>query len=244
MDSGYYAALTGLMSKMDALDVAASNLANVSTAGYKSQKEFYSSLTASLNGIVPRTQLNRAINDYGVLGGAVVSLDSGSLQKTGNDLDLALEGAGFFALQTPAGVRYTRNGNFRVDSKGHLTSSSGDPVLGEAGPITLASGQVSISPDGTISQKGGVLARLKVVDLPAGQLTPEGSSLYSAPKGVEKPAADPQVRQGMIEASNIDPVNGMVQLIMIQRNTEMLQKALQIFSNDFNKTAAQEIARV
>lgn len=244
MDSGYYAALTGLIAKMDALDVAASNLANVSTSGYKSQKEFYSSLTASLNGIAPVGPLNRAINDYGVLGGAVVNLDSGTLQKTGNDLDLGIEGTGFFAIQTAAGVRYTRNGNFRVDSKGRLLSSGGDPVLGEAGPITLTSGKVSISADGTISQGGGVLARLKVVDLPAGQLTPEGNSLYSAPKGAEKPTADPHVLQGMIEASNIDPVNGTVQLIMVQRNAEMLQKALQIFSNDFNKTAAEEIARV
>jgi flagellar basal-body rod protein FlgF/flagellar basal-body rod protein FlgG len=244
MDSGYYAALTGLMAKMDALDVAASNLANVSTTGYKSQKEFYSSLTASLNGIAPVSQLNRAINDYGVLGGAVVNLDGGTLQKTGNDLDLGIEGAGFFAIQTPAGVRYTRNGTFRVDSKGRLTSGGGDSVLGEAGPITLTSGKVSISPDGTISQAGGVLARLKIVDLPADKLTPEGNSLYAAPKGSEKPIANPNVVQGTIEASNIDPVNGTVQLIMVQRNAEMLQKALQIFSNDFNKTAAEEIARV
>jgi flagellar basal-body rod protein FlgF/flagellar basal-body rod protein FlgG len=252
MDSGYYAALTGLMAKMDALDVAASNLANVSTTGYKSQKEFYSSLTASLNGIAPVSQLNRAINDYGVLGGAVVNLDSGTLQKTGNDLDLGIEGDGFFAVQTHAGVRYTRNGNFRVDSKGRLMSSGGDPVLGEAGPITLTSGKVSISPDGTISQAGGVLARLKIVSLPAGKLTPEGNSLYAAPKGSETPIANPNetpianpnVVQGTIEASNIDPVSGTVQLIMVQRSAEMLQKALQIFSNDFNKTAAEEIARV
>lgn len=244
MDSGYYAALTGLMAKMDALDVAASNLANVSTAGYKSQKQFYSALTASLNRVAPNSKLNRAINDYGVLGGAVISLDSGSLQKTGNDLDLGLQGAGFFAVQTPAGVRYTRNGSFQVDSKGRLLSAKGDPILGELGPITLASGKVSVSPDGTISQQGGVLAKLKIVNLPAGQLSPEGNSLYFAPQGAEKPASDPEVRQGMIEGSNTDPVNGTVQLIMVQRNAEMLQKALQIFNNDFNKTASEEIARV
>jgi flagellar basal-body rod protein FlgF/flagellar basal-body rod protein FlgG len=244
MDSGYYAAVTGLVAKMDALDVAASNLANVSTAGYKSQKEFYKSFTASLNRTVPASTLNRAINDYGVLGGTVVGLDSGALQKTGNELDLAVEGAGFFVVQTAAGAKYTRNGNFRVDAKGHLISSTGDPVLGEAGPITLTSGQVSISPDGTISQNGGVLARLKVVDLAAVHLTPEGNSLYSAPEGSEKPVADLQIRQGMIEASNIDPVNGTVQLIMVQRNAQMLEKALQIFSNDFNKTAAEQIAHV
>ena len=244
MNSGYYAAVTGLVAKMDALDVAATNLANVSTAGYKAQKEFYKALVASLKGTVPRSSLNRAINDYGVLGGATVSLDSGALQKTDNELDLAVEGSGFFAVQTSAGVRYTRNGNFRVNSKGVLTTSSGDPVLGQGGPITLTSGKVSISSDGTISQKGGVLARLKLVDLTANQLTPQGNSLYAAPQGAEKPVANPQVQQGMIEASNMDPVNGTVQLIMVQRNAEMLQKALQIFNNDFNKTAAEEIARV
>jgi len=244
MNSGHYAAVTGLVAKMDALDVAATNLANVSTTGYKAQKEFYKALSASLNGILPRSSVNRAINNYGVLGGATISLDSGALQKTGNELDVAVEGSGFFAVQSSAGVRYTRNGNFRINSQGVLTTSSGDPVLGEAGPITLTSGKVSISSDGTISQNGGVLARLKLVDLTANQITPQGNSLYVAPEGAEKPAASRQVRQGMIEASNMDPVNGTVQLIMIQRNAEMLQRALQIFNNDFNKTAAEEVARI
>jgi flagellar basal-body rod protein FlgF/flagellar basal-body rod protein FlgG len=244
MNSGYYAALTGLVAKMDALNVVSSNLANTSTAGYKAQREFYKSLTASMNGTAPKGSINRAINNYGVMGGATVSLESGALQKTGNDLDLAVEGAGFFAVQTAAGVRYTRNGSFRTDSNGNLVSPGGDPVLGEAGPITLTSGKVSISQDGTISQKGGVLAQLKIVDFAAGQLTPQGNSLYSAPQGAEMPVTDPHVRQGMIEGSNMDPVNGTVQLIMVQRNAEMLQKALQIFNNDFNKTAAEEIARV
>ena len=244
MNSGYYAAVTGLVAKMDALDVAATNLANVSTTGYKVQKEFYKALSASLNGILPRSSVNRAINNYGVLGGATISLDSGALQKTGNELDVAVEGSGFFAVKTSAGVRYTRNGNFRINSQGLLTTSLGDPVLGEAGPITLTSGKVSISSDGTISQNGGVLAQLKLVDLTANQITPQGNSLYAAPQGAEKPAASRQVRQGMIEASNMDPVNGTVQLIMIQRNAEMLQRALQIFNNDFNKTAAEEVARI
>jgi flagellar basal-body rod protein FlgF/flagellar basal-body rod protein FlgG len=244
MDSGYYAAVTGLMAKMDALDVAASNLANVSTTGYKAQKEYYKSVAASLHGSVPTRNLNRAINAYGVLGGATVSLDNGSFQKTGNELDLAIQGSGFFAVQTSAGMRYTRNGNFQINSNGVLTSAAGDPVLGEAGPITLTSGQVSISQDGTISQQGGVLTRLKVVDLPAAQLTPQGNSLYAAPAGAEQPVADPQVRQGMTESSNMDPVTGTVQLIMVQRNAGMLQRALQIFNNDFNKTAVEEIAHV
>jgi flagellar basal-body rod protein FlgF len=244
MDSGYYAAMTGLVAKMNALDVAASNLANVGTSGYKSQREFYKSLTASLNGATPRSPLNTAINDYGVLGGATVNLDNGALQKTGGELDLAVEGKGFFQLKTAAGTRYTRNGAFRTDSQGRLISSTGDLVMGESGPITISSGPVSISSDGTISQKGGVLARIKIVDVDPSKLSPEGNSLYSAPDGAATAVKDPHVRQGMIEASNMDAVSGTVKLIMVQRGAELLQKALQIFSNDFNKTAAQEIARV
>lgn len=244
MNSGYYAAVAGLVAKADALNVAASNLANISTAGYKAQKEFYKSVTAVLKGTPPKSTINRAINNFGVLGGASVSLESGTLEKTGNDLDLAVEGAGFFAVQTPAGVRYTRNGNFHVDSQGRLVNSTGDPVLGEAGPITLTSGKVSISQDGTISQKGGVLARLQLVNFAANQLTPEGSSKYAAPAGAQIPVTEPHVRQGMIEGSNMDPVIGSVQLVMVQRNAQMLQRALQIFNNDFDKTATEEIARV
>jgi flagellar basal-body rod protein FlgF/flagellar basal-body rod protein FlgG len=244
MNSGYYAAVAGLVAKMDALNVAASNLANISTTGYKAQKEFYKSMTASLEGHPPRGGLNRAINNFGVMGGVAVSLDNGALQKTGNDLDLAIDGTGFFTIQTAAGVRYTRNGNFTVDSQHQLVTSSGDPVLGTGGPITLTSGKVSISGEGTISQKGGVLAHLQIVDIPGDKLTPEGNSMYTAPVGAEKPVENPHVRQGMIEASNMDPVTGSVQLVMVQRNSQMLQRALQIFNNDFDKTAAEEIARV
>jgi flagellar basal-body rod protein FlgF len=244
MNSGYYAAVTGLVAKMDALNVAANNLANISTVGYKAQKEFYKSVTANLKGSPPTGSMNRALNNFGVLGGVSVSLESGALEKTGNDLDVALEGPGFFTVQTAAGTRYTRAGNFHVDTSGQLVDSSGDPVLGEGGPITLTSGKVSISQNGTISQKGGVLAKLKIVNFAADQLSPDGNSLFTAPAEAEKDAASSHVRQGMVEASNMDPVTGSVQLVMVQRNSQMLQRALQIFNTDFDKTAAEEIARV
>src|SRR5208283_4005841 len=108
MDSGFYAACTGLLAQTDALDLAASNMANLSTTGYKGQTEFYSSLEASM-GNRRLSSLNQAVNDYGVLGGATVDLKAGEFEKTGNDMDLALEGQGFFVVQTPAGIRYTRN---------------------------------------------------------------------------------------------------------------------------------------
>jgi flagellar basal-body rod protein FlgF/flagellar basal-body rod protein FlgG len=244
MDSGYYAACTGLLAKEDALELAANNLANTSTNGYKAQMEFYRSLTASLSGR-RLSPLNQAVNDYGVLGGATLDLQAGEFVKTGNDLDLALEGSGFFVIQTPAGVRYTRNGSFHADASGRLVTSTGDPVLGEEGPIDLPSGSLSVSSDGTISQQGAVVARLKIVTFPPGTtLLPEGNSLYQAPQGSELPADDPRVAQGSLESSNLNPVAGAVSLVALQRHAQLLRQALSIFHSTFNSAAVQELPRV
>jgi flagellar basal-body rod protein FlgF/flagellar basal-body rod protein FlgG len=247
MESGYYAAFTGLLAGTQALELAANNLANISTIGYKAQREFYKSLTASLGNANPRpvSSLNRAINNYGVLGGATVDVQAGTLERTGNDLDVAMEGSGFFVVQTKAGVRYTRNGNFRVDADGQLVTAWGNPVMGDQGPILIPSGSVSISPDGTISSKGALVGRLQIVDFARGTVfVPEGNSTYNVTTGSPTPADDARVRQGMLEQSNMSPITGTVGLIMIQRQTQLLQQALSIFHNDFDKSAAEDLPRV
>jgi len=244
MDSGYYAAFTGLLARTEALEVAANNMANLSTTGYRAQREFYRSLTAALNQN-RLSPLNQAVNNYGVLGGTLVDLRTGALERTGNELDLAFEGSGFFAVQTRAGIRYTRNGNFRAGTDGRLVTAAGDVVLGEQGPVQIPSGPISVSSNGTISQKGGLVARLRLVDFAPGTLlTPEGNSLYSAPAGSERPAQDPRLRQGMLEGANLNPVAASVSLIALQRQAELLQRALSVFHTDFNRTAAEELPRV
>jgi flagellar basal-body rod protein FlgF/flagellar basal-body rod protein FlgG len=248
MDSGYYAAFTGLLAGTQALELAANNLANISTTGYKAQREFYKSLAASLGNLNQRqvSPLNKAINDYGVLGGATVDVQAGTLERTGNDLDLAMEGSGFFVVQTKAGLRYTQNGNFRVGADGQLVTAWGDLVMDDQNrPIDIPSGPVSVGPDGTISSQGAVVGNLQLVDFAPGTvLVPEGNSTYKAPAGSATPATDPRVRQGMLEASNMNPITGTIGLIMIQRQTQLLQQALAIFHNEFNKSAAEELPRV
>jgi flagellar basal-body rod protein FlgF len=242
MESGYYAAFAGLVAKTQALELVANNLANLNTNGYKGQREFYRSLEASLQN-ARLSPLNRAVNDFGVLGGALVDMRTGTLERTGNDLDLALEGSGFFVVQTPAGLRYTRNGSFRLSPTGGLLSVSGDPVLGEQGPITLPPGQVSISADGTLSVKGSLVGRLRVVDLAAG-VRPEGNTYFTAPAGSERPVTDRRVRQGALESANLTPISESVSLVALQRHAELLQRALAIFHTDFNRTAIEELPRV
>src|SRR5271169_2448378 len=134
MDSGFYSAFTGLAARMQSLDMVANNLANVNTSGYKAQKEFYRAYTASLNNqwLSP---VNKAINDYGVVGGSRMDLTAGSLAPTGNDTDMAIDGDGYFSIKTKTGVRYTRNGNFSLNTQRQLTDGEGNLLLGQDGPI-------------------------------------------------------------------------------------------------------------
>jgi flagellar basal-body rod protein FlgF len=232
MDSGYYAACAGLAAQTQALELVADNLANLGTSGYRGQQSTFRSLLAG-GGIVASSPLNAAINDFGVLGGSRIDLASGSLNATGNPLDLSVAGNGFFEVQSTRGVFYTRNGGFRRTSEGQLVTSQGDSVLGEQGPISLPNGAVAVSSDGTISEFS-----------PHTNLSAAGNSLYEAPAGSALTPASSSVRQGMLEDSNVSPVNGVVQLITIQRNAEMMQRALTLFDTQFNQTAAQDLPRV
>jgi flagellar basal-body rod protein FlgF len=246
MDSGYYAACAGLVSRMEALDVLANNLANTNTDGYKTQEQFYSALDASLgsasaNGSL--TPLNQAMNRYGVVGGQWLNLQEGSLVPTGNKLDVAIQGAGFFALQTGAGIRYTRDGSFHLNAKRQLVGAQGELVLGagqpKAKPIQVPAGDISISSDGTVSVNGAMVGKLEIVNFtPGTQLALAGNGEFTAPAGAAKVEANPSVQQGVLEASNTNAVTGMVSLILAERNAQMMERAMTIFSTDFDKTAA------
>lgn len=244
MDSGYYAACAGFAAQSQALELVANNLANLGTSGYRGQQATFRSLLTG-SGAVAWNPLNAAVNNFGVLNGSRVDLASGSLSATGSPFDLAVAGKGFFAVQTAQGTLYTRNGGFHRTPDGLLVTFQGDPVLGEQGTISLPNGAVAVSSDGTISVDGAVVATLRVVEFaPDTPLTAAGSALYSAPAGSALPAASSSVRQGMVEESNVSPVQATVQLITIQRNAEMMQRALTLFDSQFNQTAAQDLPRV
>jgi len=244
MDSGYYAACAGLAAQTQALELVANNLANLGTTGYRGQQATFRSLVAG-GGTVAWNPLNAAVNDFGVLGGSRIDRATGSLNATGNPLDLGVAGAGFLVVQSSEGVAYTRNGSFHTTPTGQLVTSQGDGVLGEQGPITLPNGAVAVSADGTVSVDGAVVAKLRLAEFaPDTSLRAIGNALYAAPAGSALPAAASSIRQGMLEASNVSPVDGVVQLITIQRNAEMMQRALTLFDTQFNQTAAQDLPRV
>jgi flagellar basal-body rod protein FlgF len=244
MDSGYYAACAGLAAQTDALELVAHNLANLNTVGYRGEQATFHSLLAG-GAIVAANPLNAAVNDYGVLGGSRLDLNAGSMVSTGNPLDLAIAGSGFFVVQSPQGFVYTRNGGFHLTPAGQIVTAQGDAVLGQQGPIILPTGNVAVSDDGTVSVDGTVVEQLRLAEFsPNTNLEALGNTLYAAPSGSALVPASSSIRQGMLENSNVSPVEGAVQLITVQRNAEMMQRALSIFDTQFNQTAVTELPKV
>lgn len=241
MDSGFYAACSGLKSQTSALEIAANNIANLSTTGYRGQIPSFHSLLVQSAG--PRAGgWERLVNEQATLTGSRLDLGQGNLEHTGNPLDFAIEGPGFFAVQAKGGTLYTRNGNFQVSATGELVTAAGDPVLGMSGPITVPNGTVAISPDGTVSVDGAVVAKLRLMEFAAGTpVQPAGSSYYAATGGSS--AISSSVRQGMLESSNVSAVCAMVGLISAQRQAEMSERAMNAFYAEFNRIAADELPR-
>jgi len=244
MNSGYYAACTGLMARTEALETIANNLANVSTTGFRASHNVFSSLLQT-TGNSPLSVLNQDANDYGVLSGTRLDTSQGALVRTGNDLDLAMEGPGYFVVQTAEGQVYTRGGNFRVSPVGQLSTAAGDPVMGDNNrPVTLIGAPITISADGTVSTNGAITGRLKLVEFaPTVDVKSAGGTYYQAPAGTAVPAQNSQVRQGMLESSNVNPVTSVVELITAQREVETMRHVLTMFNSELDKTAAQELPR-
>ena len=245
MDSGYYAAMTGLVARTQALDTAASNLANAQTPGYRAEREYFRSVLLGPDAL--DSQLGETLNNFGLLGGDHLSMAQGPLEQTGNPFDLAIEGQGFFSIQTADGVRYTRDGGFHRSRAGQLVTAAGEPVLSISGQsILVPPGEVSVGSDGALSVSGGVVASVGIFTFPAGaELTPEGANRYVAPvKITAAQSKDAAVHQGAIESANQDVVKGTVDLIAMQRQAEMMQRALSVFHNEFNKTASEDLPRV
>jgi flagellar basal-body rod protein FlgF len=167
----------------------------------------------------------------------------GTLKSTGEVLNLALEGAGFFVVDTPQGEALTRRGDFRLDSDGRLVTQTGLPVLGEAGVIQLEGAAPQIAPDGTVRVGGQVVAQLRIAQVASeSQLAPLGGDLY---RGTQLPEGDgaARVRQGFLEASNVESVQEMMRLIETMRHFETVQRFVRGYDDMVGK-AISELGKV
>lgn len=243
MDSGAYAAYAGLLARAESLDSAASNLANSSTTGFRAEREYFKAIVMGEE--APDSQMGTGLNSFGVLGGNQIDLGQGELVSTGNVLDVAIQGSGFFAVLTPQGIRYTRDGSFQRASDGTLQNQLNEPVLNSLNkPISLPPGDVSVGSDGSVSIDGAVSGQIGVFALDRKKLAPEGKNKYHNLGDSAVPVVGATVREHYLEASNQSVIQGSMQLLLVQRQAEMMQKALTIFQSSFDKPASEDLPKI
>lgn len=244
---GLYVAATGMLNEERRLDVVANNIANADTTGYKRSVAVTESMASLL---LRRLGDGPAAPAVGTLGLGVALTDpravftQGGFRFTGRDLDVALVGDGFFAVETPGGVRYTRDGAFSVSAGGYLVTADGNRVLGTTGPLQVGiAGKVTISESGEVAVDGTVKGRLRLAAFPAGtELRREGDNRFRVAGGASERPAAAALRAGYLEQANVQPVREMVEMISVMRAYEANQRAVKAHDETLGQ-AVTEIAR-
>lgn len=244
MDKLSIVAASGLRSRLEALDVLANNLANTGTSGYKADHELYGTY-ASEAADLTQFGYKQALPD---IKDRWTNFQQGTLEFTGNPSDVAISGEGFFAVKSPSGTLYTRDGHLKLSKDGTLTNADGYPIEGGTGSsITLNPGQAfEISRDGQVRQGGQPVGQLTVMRFPKPEaLEKTGYSYFKASEasGKPEPSTDAEIHQGKIEASNVAPAESAVRLVSLMRQAEFLQRAITMGS-DMGKRAIEDVGRV
>jgi flagellar basal-body rod protein FlgG len=244
MPGGIYVALSGLRHHAEQLDQIASDIANTSTSGYKSERStsvaserpsFSSALQAAVD-VTP--------------GEKQIDFRPGSINGTGRDLDFALDGRGFFVVETPEGLQYTRNGHFQVMNDGTLATVDGLAVQGELGtdeygPLVLPGGPVDVEADGTIVVGGVPSGKFRIADFATyDALARQENGRFSAPPNVTPDIGTAvELRGGALEQSNVTMAEQLVQVSEVSRTFEALQRGLSVLMNDVDGRAITELGR-
>lgn len=234
MSSGIYLATAGAVAQSNALDATANNIANATTTGFQADRiTFREAMT------------NAKSPDMALVSSGTKRVDTqyGALAQTGNPLDLAIEGDGMFAVDTPNGTRYTRAGNFRVDNEGTLVTVDGFAVRGDGGAritIPAEAKVLGVNADGEVTADGETLGKLELVKFQYNQLRREGGTLFSATGKPDTSGDVPLVRNGMLESSNVNVVRGVVDLVKVSRTYESLMRVIQGY-HDVESRAARDL---
>ncbi len=234
------------------LGVIANNIANVNTTGFKADQSLFEEFLSSgahEDNFVGRDRRVSYVQDRGTYR----DFSEGPLQQTSNPLDVAIDGDGLFAVQTAGGERYTRDGNLQINSQGQLVTQSGDPVLGNSGPIVFqpTDHDINISPDGTITVLEGsartdtIRGKLRIVNFPDPQsLQKQGDNLYSSTNpAAAQPDVKSTVKQGYVEKSNVNAVSEMGRMIEVSRTYQQIANLLQQ-QGDLHKNAINQLAEI
>lgn len=241
--------LRGTLSQEMRLEVLSNNMANANTVGFKEDHVFRIPSTSSDSENLSSASSNDTpLNNISILPiGTYIDFSQGSLRETGNTLDVALEGEGFFCVQTPRGNEYTRKGDFVLNSSGTLVTQQGYPVLGKGGnEIQITGSQVIVDSKGGIIVDGAETDSLKVVNFPNQRgLIKNGDSFFSPidPDDQGIAVENVMVQQGYIEGSNVDSLKMMTEMIEVIRGYESYQKVLQSL-NETNSKTVNEVGKL
>ncbi|HWF62722.1 MAG TPA: flagellar hook basal-body protein [Nitrospira sp.] len=255
MNRGIYPILSGALAHERRMQVFANNMANVNTAGFKQDEQAFKTIFPRYHAVIPVGSPTAGLaqqimaRPLGVTERAFVAphmmkttFEAGRIRLTGNALDVAIQGPGFFEVNTPQGTRYSRNGMFSLDRERRLVNGLGYPVMGTKGEIKIPPGKLEITPQGAIKVNDKPVATIKVMEF-AGDDMPQKSSegLFFSEKGTV--AKNPQLQVGHIEESNVNAIGEMVKMIQGMRNYESTQKLIQTL-DQMAQVAIQEVGRV
>ncbi|MEM8935804.1 MAG: flagellar hook-basal body complex protein [Pseudomonadota bacterium] len=222
MDNAGYVALSRQAGLLKTLDVIANNIANVSTSGYKREDTAFAEHIKALEGEEPSLSMATMNRRF-------IDLSPGDMRMTGSALDFAIQGEGFFLIETPNGERLTRAGAFALNANGEIVTPDGNAVLDEGGSalaVPQEASTISVASDGTITADGAPVGRIGVVAASSQTLTREGSNLFIAEEGYQA-VQNPGVVQGALEGSNVSAVAEIAELIDVQRAYERGQKLIE-----------------
>jgi flagellar basal-body rod protein FlgF len=238
---GIYTSASGMLPRILKQEIYANNMANINSTGFKRDDVFMQVLDdATKNSIATNESWETPMVD-----GTYTDYEQGDVERTDGKQDLAIEGSGFFTVETPAGIRYSRSGDFSISPQGILTDKEGNSVLSDSGPIPIGGQDFVVGTDGSISVGGTSLGKLKIVDFdkPYNLKKVDGGYFLPADKtATEKPATDYQIRQGYLEKSNVNVIQVMVDMLASFRSYEAGQKAIQSQDETLEK-AVTELGR-
>ena len=252
MIRGLYTAASGMLSAMRRMELVTNNLANAQTVGFKQDRSALSTFDEVMvlqDGTPTSTTANAELGQLGMAAVAeepMIDFTQGAIQETSRDFDLALEGPGFFSVQTPDGVRYTRDGGFTRDALGRMTNTEGHLLLDTANnPITIPGGKMTVDRDGTVRVEDQPIAQLAIVEFTLDQPLRKAGNNQFAPRNegdLPRASAGTAVHQGSIEVSNLDMAGAQTTMLELQRAYQAAQRLIQ-YQDEMVGRAVNEIAR-
>ncbi|MEC4889491.1 MAG: flagellar hook basal-body protein [Nitrospira sp.] len=255
MNRGIYPILSGAIAHERRMQVFANNMANVNTPGFKQDEQAFKSILPKVQTGVPMVANANAfanrmlVKPFGPAERVYVApyalkttYDAGRIRLTGNPLDVAIDGRGFFEVKTPQGTRFTRNGMLSLDNQRRLVTNLGYPVMGTEGELKIPAGKLEISAQGEIKVDGNPVGKIKVVEFPDDQMPEKYTEgMFASDKGAV--AKNPSIQVGHVEESNVNSVGEMVKMIQGMRGYESAQKLIQTLDR-MAEEAIQDVGRV